>query len=82
MNGGTMLVGFNGDLFTIQNDFAVLEVTNNFVSCGCGQDYALAAMHVMHQSEDYYGEEIVKGAIRTAAKFSAFVDDNIDVLSL
>lgn len=82
MNGGIILVAFKQKMFKIQNDFAVLEFTDNFMSCGCGSDYALAAMHIMHEDGNWGGESTVRRAILTAAKFSAYVDDTVDVLSL
>jgi hypothetical protein len=82
MNGGEMLVGMNGTLLKINSDFSVLELTTNYTSCGCGQDYALSTMYTLDKHADLEGEDTVKEAIRTASKFSAYVDDNIDVIKI
>lgn len=42
--GGTWLVGLGGRLFTVQNDYAVLENAEPYAACGSGTDYALGAL--------------------------------------
>lgn len=47
-NGGTFLVGHSsGRLFTVQDDYAVIESNLNFASVGCGSQLALGAMSAL-----------------------------------
>lgn len=76
MNGGNFLVCYNGRIFEISGDFAVLERRDQpFNSCGCGEDHALAAMTVLDKHQPYGPEpiEIVREAIETAAQYSTGV---------
>ena len=43
--GGTFLVGIRDRLFRIGCDFQVQENVNGIDSVGCGQDYAIGALH-------------------------------------
>lgn len=69
-SGGTFLVGFNGKLYTIYEDFQVMEKLSSFVACGCGDDLALGAMHATEGMEPTKRLMI---ALEAAAKFSAGV---------
>lgn len=48
-HGGVFLVGFRGSLFRVDSDFQVGESTEKFESVGCGEAYAMGAMHVAHE---------------------------------
>jgi ATP-dependent protease HslVU (ClpYQ) peptidase subunit len=45
--GGNFLVGINGKLYEIQQDFSVLRSTDGFAAVGCGANYALGAMGIL-----------------------------------
>ncbi|MER9680822.1 hypothetical protein NKJ23_16020 [Mesorhizobium sp. M0184] len=42
--GGTFLVGYQGRLFSIQDDYQVGEGLDGFMACGCGEKYALGSL--------------------------------------
>lgn len=44
-SGGTFLVGFRGQLFTVYDDYQVAFDANDIASVGCGDAYAMGAMH-------------------------------------
>ena len=78
-SGGTFLVGYQGRLFEIDNDYQVAEVLQNYASCGCGLDLALGSLY---STEDKKPEERVTMALQAAEKFSAGVRSpfNIKIL--
>ena len=68
--GGVFLVGIEGRLFAIYEDFQVGEAVHGFSACGCGEAYALGALHTTaHLPPDHR----VRLALETAAEFSAGV---------
>jgi ATP-dependent protease HslVU (ClpYQ) peptidase subunit len=69
-SGGTFLVGYQGRLFEISDDYQVAEVLDNFTSCGCGFDLALGSLY---STEGQKPEERVLIALEAAEKFSAGV---------
>jgi len=87
ISGGEFIVAFENNIFTISYDFSVMEFKGPFACVGCGQSYALGALYVAseHMSTKSInvsnGENIVRAAVKAAAKFSGFVGDNITILS-
>jgi hypothetical protein len=69
-SGGTFLVGYQGRLFEIGDDYQVAEVLENYASCGCGFDLALGSLY---STEGQRPEDRVRIALEAAAKFSAGV---------
>jgi len=43
--GGSFLVGYNGKLYAIYDDFQVAEQSLNFESVGCGEQIAVGALY-------------------------------------
>jgi ATP-dependent protease HslVU (ClpYQ) peptidase subunit len=68
--GGAFLVGFRGRLFTIHSDFQVAESRECYESVGCGDAYAMGAMHARH---DLAPMDRLKAGLEAAAAFSAGV---------
>lgn len=68
--GGSFLVGFRGHLFRIGDDFQVGESTENYEAVGCGDSYAMGAMHAASQLPP---KERLTAGLEAAAKFSAGV---------
>ena len=90
--GGTFLVGFFSRIFTVQNDFSVMEYKSPFASVGCGYQYALASMEAMEQfkdnfpSHENYVENALKISLKTSCKFSPYVklhdEKNIQIFKI
>lgn len=73
--GGTFLIGYNGELFTIQDDYAVLNFDVPYVSCGSGCYHAEGALFAL----EYEDVKInIKDKVRTAI-FAA--DCNVTTVS-
>jgi ATP-dependent protease HslVU (ClpYQ) peptidase subunit len=68
--GGSFLVGFRGHLFAIYNDFQVAESVENVEAIGCGEGYAMGAMHAARGMAPI---ERLRAGLEAAATFSAGV---------
>lgn len=68
--GGTFLVGFRGHLFTVYNDYQVAEEIGGVAAVGCGESYALGAMHAL---ADKSPQERLQAGLDAAVHFSAGV---------
>jgi len=70
--GGVFLVGYEGRLFKIGSDFQVGEPSDDFDSCGCGQDYALGSLETTRDM-DITPEQKIRTALKIASKRSGGV---------
>jgi len=68
--GGTFLVGYQGKLFVIWDDYQVGEPVDPFEAVGCGRDIALG---VMYATRDRPPKERIKIALEAAERFSGGV---------
>lgn len=78
--GGQFLVGYQSRLFVIDNDFQVGENYCGYNAKGCGDSYALGAIHVLNQYSRS-PEEIVRKALDAATEFSAGVAKPYTIVS-
>jgi ATP-dependent protease HslVU (ClpYQ) peptidase subunit len=77
--GGTFLVGYEGRLFTIHNDYQVEENTAPYAACGCGEPVALGAMYA---TAGWTPLERVRLALEAAEANSAGVRAPFEVVVL
>ena len=70
--GGHFLVGHAGRLFSIYSDYQVAENADGFDACGCGESYALGALHMARNEEMSVPQRLIC-ALDCAAHFSAGV---------
>lgn len=77
--GGTFLVGYNGKLYAIQNDFQVGIPAIEYDAVGCGANFALGALHATKNKRP---EDRVMMALEAAATFSAGVAPPFKVIKL
>lgn len=68
--GGTFLVGFRGHLFSVHSDYQVAEEVDGIASCGCGESYAMGAMHALKGKP---AQERLQAGLDAAVHFSAGV---------
>lgn len=74
--GGLFLVGYEGRLFEIMEDFQVAESMDNYTSIGCGEKYAMGSLYntePIRSHKTYTIENRIMIALQTADKFSAGV---------
>jgi len=69
--GGTFLVGYNGRLYEISNDFQVGERIDDFNSIGCGSAYALSSLYMTKDEKE--PKKRILQALEAAGYFSAGV---------
>lgn len=67
--GGTFLLGYRGQVYSIQSDFQVAWPTDNIAACGCGENYALGSLH----STTGKPKQRIQQALDAASRFSAGV---------
>ncbi len=68
--GGSFLVGYRGNLYTIDSDFQVGVARDAFDAVGCGSDLALGSLH---STQGKKPETRVGMALEAAARFNAGV---------
>jgi ATP-dependent protease HslVU (ClpYQ) peptidase subunit len=68
--GGVFLVGFRGRLFTVHSDYQVGEDVGALAAVGCGDAYALGAMHALPDADPMTR---LQAGLDAAATFSAGV---------
>lgn len=77
--GGHFLIGYEGRLFKIENDFQVGESVDEFAATGCGEDVALGALYALSGSE-LSPKVKVKTALLAAERMSAAVRGPFTIL--
>lgn len=70
--GGSFLVGYNGRLFKIYDDFQVGESADDYESAGCGEDYAKGSLCTTEES-NWTPEERITTALFVASQKSGGV---------
>jgi len=69
-HGGTFVVGVAGRLFRIDSDYQVGEQADRFDAVGCGQEFALGALHA---TAGMPPKRRINLALEAAARYSAGV---------
>jgi ATP-dependent protease HslVU (ClpYQ) peptidase subunit len=70
--GGTFVVGYEGQLFKIYDDYQVAWSADGFDACGCGEAYALGSLYCTRNAESTPNQRLER-ALESAAHFSAGV---------
>jgi hypothetical protein len=78
--GGTFLIGFNGVIYGIDNDFQVAIPSPNWESIGCGSYFAMGSLFTTQKVQNQ--EKRVRVALEAAAFFSGGVLPPLHILSL
>ncbi len=80
--GGTFLIGFRGELFTIYDDYQVAQSADNFAACGCGEAYAIGSLYSTHGLDNQQPIDRLSLALQAAETYSAGVRGPFDFLTL
>jgi len=80
--GGTFIIGYKGKLYQVFDDFQVSRTLKPFVSCGCGESYALGAMEILHKNKNTYPENKVLKALEVAETYSAGVRAPFNIVNI
>ena len=78
--GGCFLVGYKNRLFRIEEDFAVFENANGIDAVGCGDEFALGALHTISDQQIKSDDKVIK-ALQTAAYYSNGVCEPFYIIS-
>jgi len=78
---GTFLVGWRGELYSVDGDLQVGQFGQPFTSCGCGQDLVLGSLHTTEQLSGLSPSERIQMALHAAETFSAGVRGPFMILS-
>jgi ATP-dependent protease HslVU (ClpYQ) peptidase subunit len=70
--GGSLLVGYRGELLEIMSDFQVAQSRYRFYAIGCGFELALGAMAVLNKY-DIPDQDIITKAVFAAEQFCSGV---------
>lgn len=70
--GGECMIGYNGRLFHLQEDLALIESAGPFDAIGSGGDVVLGALHILYKSKAKPEAKIGR-ALEAAAAFNAAV---------
>lgn len=76
--GGTFLIGIDGKLFSIEDDFQVEHTVSGYNAVGCGYQLALGSMHSTENLMSPHDR--VTFAVQAAIKFSTGCGGSITVL--
>ncbi len=80
-SGGVFIVGYKNELYTIYSDFQVGISVLDYISVGCGEDYALGAMSILHICNSK-PESKLKKAMETTKKFCSGVGGPTKIISI
>lgn len=75
--GGTFLLGYEGTLFYIDEDFQTGTFYDGYASIGCGSQYALGVLYALKSAAP---KRRIHKALETAEKFSAAVREPFIIL--
>lgn len=80
--GGNFLLGYNGRLFEIQDDYSVFEVTG-YSAVGCGEQEAKAVLYTLYKVKaDMSKEAMLSLAIEASSITKTGVSSSYDYITL
>lgn len=77
-SGGMFLVGWQGQIYSVQSDFQVGILDHTFHACGCGEDLAFGSLY---STEGQTPEQRITLALQAAERFSAGVRGPFTIVS-
>lgn len=80
-SGGCFLLGYAGRLFQVDSDFQVAEPASGYAAVGCGDEYAMGALHALRDRVPI-PEDRLRFALEAAAEFSTGVAGPFEYVSV
>lgn len=71
-SGGTFLLAHKNSLYKIESDYQVNQVVDDYMACGCGENFALGSLFATENTNMSPVERIHK-ALQSASKYSVGV---------
>lgn len=81
LEGGTFLIGYNGVIYKVEDDFQVAIATESYQVCGCGEEFAWGALYTLESSK-IASKLKIKKALEAAVKFSGWVKPPFNIISM
>lgn len=76
---GQILVGYHGQVYTIEENYQIGNNVRRFAACGCGADFAYGSLETNSKAQPL---PRIREALRVAAEFSAGVSPPFKILKL
>lgn len=76
-----LLIGYNGKLYSVGEDFQIEVTQTNYNSIGSGASYALGSLHTTSKM-NLTTKEKIKLALQSSAKYSNTVEPPFKILSV
>ena len=80
--GGFFLLGYNGNLYEVEDDFSIIQSVNSYDACGCAEDLALGSLHTSERLTSLSPIQKIELALETAEKFNAAVKGPFNIVKL
>ena len=77
--GGQFLLGYQGRLYTVYQDFQICELADHMEAIGSGYKYALGSMVT---NRHHRSESIIREALRAASTYDPYVCSPFHVLGM
>lgn len=81
-HGGTFLVGYEGRLFAVYDNYQVEEAVDPYNAVGCGEEYAKGAMAAMIRAGDIAPEDMIRIALEITERNCAGVRAPFNIVTL
>lgn len=79
--GGTFIMAFEGNLYRVESNYAVLEMSREFDAVGSGAYHAEATVKTLLDNTNMGAEGILTEAINSAAFFVTSCSAEMDIIS-
>lgn len=76
----SIIVGYKNKIYYISCDFCITRYESNFVAIGSGREYAIGALEAFSYNGEVITEKHIRSAIKVAAKYNFYCDNNIDII--
>lgn len=80
--GGVFLVGYKGQLYTVDDDFQIGIPSTPFEACGCGEGYAIGAIAALIGHTKIGPDALIRKTLGIVEQFSSGVRGPFTVMSL
>jgi ATP-dependent protease HslVU (ClpYQ) peptidase subunit len=79
--GGDFILGYKNKIYLIHSDFQVGEYHEDYMSCGCGEPYALGSLYTTENTLFSASDRLIK-ALEAAEKFALGVRGPFNIVEL
>lgn len=80
-HGGTFLVGYNGQLYFVDEDYQVGVVAENYEAVGAGESFAKGALFALAGNKRMSAKERIRIALEAASQFATSVGGPFNYVS-